>query len=57
MDFYLVVMNFVTQLGMESEQAIAEFGDAQEIKTFTSIYSVCFLHLFLNNSIINRKNP
>lgn len=35
MDFYLVVMNFVTQLGMESEQAIAEFGDAQEIQTCT----------------------
>lgn len=36
MDFYLIVMNFVTQLGMESEQAIALFGDAQEIQSSTT---------------------
>ena len=33
MDIYLTVMNFVTQYGVESEQAIELFGDANEIQS------------------------
>ena len=45
MDFYLTVMNFVTQYGVDSEQAIDLFGDANEIQSCVAAHHLAIRYI------------